>query len=109
MLMTGKGGVGGGRGGGGGQAWGPRGAERVLMTGWGDGGGWGRAAVGGAEAGWRVEMPAHRDRCTYGGPGLLVCSFFLSRLAFLSSSVFLQCLFSFRLICLECKRQGVFL
>lgn len=65
--------------------------------------------VGGAEAGLRVRCVRTGTRWTYGGPGLLVCSFFLSRLAFLSSSVFLQCLFSFRLICLECKRQGVFL
>lgn len=47
--------------------------------------------------------------CTYGGPGLLLCSLLLSRVGFLSSSVFLQCLLSFRLICLERKRQGVFL
>lgn len=44
-----------------------------------------------------------------GGPGLLLCSLLLSRVGFLSSSVFLQCLLSFRLICLERKRQGVFL
>lgn len=52
---------------------------------------------------------AWRGRCTYGGPGLLLCSLLLSRFGFLSSSVFLQCLLSFRLICLERKRQGVFL
>lgn len=57
-----------------------------------------------------VENACATDkRCTYDSPGLLVCSFFLSRLGFLSSSVFFQCLFSFRLICLERKRQGVFL
>lgn len=63
----------------------------------------------GAEAGGSRRGLRRGARWTYGGPGLLGCSFFLSRLAFLSSSVFLQCLFSFRLICLECKRQGVFL
>lgn len=47
--------------------------------------------------------------CTYAGPGFLVCSFLLSRLGLLSSSVFLQGLFSFTLICLEGKFQGVFL
>lgn len=65
------------------------------------------------EPGWKqrlVENACVTDRqCTYESPGLRVCSFFLSRLGFLSSSVFFQCLFSFRLICLECKRQGVFL
>lgn len=48
-------------------------------------------------------------RYTYDSPGFLLCSFFLSRFGFLSSSVFFQCLLSFRLICLECKCQGVFL
>lgn len=58
------------------------------------------------------ETPAQatgRQKCTYASPGFLVCSFFLSRFGFLSSSVFFQCLFSFRLICLECKGQGGFL
>lgn len=99
-----------GREGGGRTGPGPRGAERVRMAGRWDGAGrWLGAAVWGVEAGLRVRCVRTGARRTYGGPGLLVCSFFLSRLAFLSSSVFLQCLFSFRLICLECKRQGVFL
>lgn len=53
------------------------------------------------------ELGAREGTVTYGGPGLLVCSLFLSRLGLLSSSAFLQCLLSFRLSCLERKRHEV--
>lgn len=85
-------------------------------TGWlreplcGGGGRDGSADSDGNSSWWKMPGRRRRDkRCTYDSPGFLVCSFFLSRLGFLSSSVFFQCLFSFRLICLECKCQGVFL
>lgn len=67
----------------------------------------------GAWSQWKQQLEENAEttnrRCTYDRPGFLLCSFFLSRFGFLSSSVFFQCLLSFRLICLECKCQGVFL
>lgn len=60
-------------------------------------------------AGGKCLDDKQNKRCTYDRPGFLLCSFFLSRFGFLSSSVFFQCLLSFRLICLECKCHEVFL
>lgn len=72
-------------------------------------GGTGNVNTMGTAAGGKCLDNKRNKRCTYDRPGFLLCSFFLSRFGFLSSSVFFQCLLSFRLICLECKCQGVFL